>query len=296
LSAQRDLPGALIATVTYLGVKGTRARQLFYPNTYPSGAVNPCPSCPSGPLFMTSNGNSTREAGTVQLRRRLHNGFTSSIQYTFSKALDDASLGGGGSVAGSIVAQDWLNLRGERGLSNFDPHHSLSIQMQYSTGVGVHGGALLSGWRGVAFKEWTITSQINASSGLPLTPIFPNLVKGTGGSGSLRPDYTGASIYDGAPGRYLNLAAFAVPASGLWGNAGRDSIIGPGQFSLNASLGRSFTVGDRHSMDLRFDSTNALNHVSYTSWVTNIANPQLFGLPTQAKSMRVIRANLRLRF
>ena len=64
LSVQRDLPGALVMTATYLGIKGTRGVQEFLPNTYPIGtAVNPCPACPAGFIYMTSNGNSTRESG-----------------------------------------------------------------------------------------------------------------------------------------------------------------------------------------------------------------------------------------
>ena len=50
--------------------------------------------------YMTSNGNSTREAGSIQLRRRLHSGFTASLQYTYAKAIDDdAVLGGVGASA-----------------------------------------------------------------------------------------------------------------------------------------------------------------------------------------------------
>jgi len=96
LSVQEDLAGSMVATATYLGIKGTRAAQVFLPNTVPAGAANPCPACPSGYAYMTSNGNSTREAGMVQLRRRLHNGFTASLQYTFAKAIDDAAVGGRG--------------------------------------------------------------------------------------------------------------------------------------------------------------------------------------------------------
>src|SRR6202012_632868 len=75
LGVQRDLPFALQMTATYLGVKGTRGVQEFLPNTYPLGGTNPCPSCPSGFAYRTSNGDSTREAASVQLRRRLRSGF-----------------------------------------------------------------------------------------------------------------------------------------------------------------------------------------------------------------------------
>jgi hypothetical protein len=130
VSMQRDLPGSLVLIATYLGIKGTRGVQEFLPNTYPTGATNPCPTCPSGYVYMTSNGNSTRESGQAQLRRRLHNGLTASATYTYSKSIDDAALGGRGQ-GGSVIAQNWLDLSGERGLSNFDQRHLLSANLQY---------------------------------------------------------------------------------------------------------------------------------------------------------------------
>ncbi|MGC1872632.1 MAG: TonB-dependent receptor, partial [Acidobacteriaceae bacterium] len=100
LQAQRDLPGALVMTATYLGIKGTHGMQQFLPNTYPIGAANPCTSCQAGFIYRTSNGNSTREAGQIQLRRRLRSGFTASIDYTYAKAIDDdAQVGAQGHVA-----------------------------------------------------------------------------------------------------------------------------------------------------------------------------------------------------
>src|SRR5207253_3193257 len=102
-SIQRDLPGALVATATYLGIKGTRGMHEFLPNTFPIGARNPCPTCPTGFVYLASNGNSTREAGQIQLRRRLHNGITASAQYTFSKSIDDAAFGGRNQAA-SVIA------------------------------------------------------------------------------------------------------------------------------------------------------------------------------------------------
>lgn len=72
--AQRDLPFALQMVATYTGTKGTHQLQAFAPNTYPTGPVNP-----SGYTYYTSGGNSARQAGIVQLRRRLHSGFTAQL-------------------------------------------------------------------------------------------------------------------------------------------------------------------------------------------------------------------------
>lgn len=294
LSAQRDLPAGLMMTVTYLGIKGTRAQQQSLPNTWPVGAANPCPACPAGFYYLSSNGNSTKHSGSVQLRRRLRAGFTATAQYTWSKAIDDAMLGGAGrGQSGNLVAQNWLDLSAERGLSNFDQRHVASFQAQYSSGVGLGGGGLMSGWRGALFKEWTLATQINIGSGLPQSPVYVSAISGV--VGSMRPLYTGAPLYDAPPGLSLNPSAYAEPVPGEWGNAGRNTITGPSQFSMIASLGRSFKITERINTDLRFDATNAINHVTYTAWNTTFGNTQ-YGLPVAANTMRSLRVNLRVRF
>src|SRR5579885_3495023 len=323
LSVQRDLPGALQLTAAYLGTKGTRAMQAFLPNTFPAGAATPCPACPAGFVYLVSSGNSSREAAQIQLRRRLHSGLAAILQYTFSKSIDDAASlgglgasanagsamgqsasvaapsGGGGSLRtgmeGLAIAQNWLDLRAERGLSAFDQRHLLSLQMQYTTGIGIAGGTLLSGWKGVLLKEWTLSAQITAGSGLPQTPVYLAPVPGTGVTGTIRPDYTGAPVYATAPGLFLNPAAYTPPRPGYWGDAGRNSITGPAQLTLNASLGRTFRLSDRLNLDLRADSSNALNRVTFTAWNTTVNSPQ-FGLPAAANAMRTMQISLRLRF
>jgi trimeric autotransporter adhesin len=323
LSIQRDLPGSLQVTATYLGIKGTRGVQEFLPNTFPVGATIPCPSCPTGFAYVASNGNSARQAGRVQLRRRLHNGLTGILQYTFSRSIDDDSALGGQGGSGATqnmlsnqsstdtvvvtgtnqnstansptIAQDWLDLRAERGLSAFDQRHLLNMQIQYTTGMGLGGKTLLSGWKSTAFKEWTFITQITVGSGLPETPIYLVPVPGTGVTGSIRPDYTGAPIYMSASGLSLNPAAYAAPLPGEWGDAGRNSIIGPAQFTLNCSIGRIFRLDSRFNLDFRMDSTNLLNHVTFTSWNVTVNSTQ-FGLPIAVNAMRSIQTTLRLRF
>ena len=227
LSAQRDLPAALVATVTYLGTKGTHGTQEFLPNTYPIGAANPCSQCPVGFVYRTSGGNLEREAVQVQLRRRLRAGFTANLDYTFAKSIDDdAQVGGQGHTVASsatatsssstsaastgtpIVAQNWLDLRAERSLSSFDQRNLLNLILQYTTGMGKGGGTLLSGWRGRAFKEWTVLTQLNVGSGLPQTPVYPAAVPGTGVTNTIRPDRTSAALYNATNGYFLNSAAY----------------------------------------------------------------------------------------
>ena len=312
LRVQRDLPGSLQMLATYTGIKGTHGAQWFLPNTNPAGAANPCSSCPVGFEYATSHGNSTREAAQVQLRRRLHSGFTATVLYTYSKSIDDVSaLGGQGAVtqsatsnestttqstasAAPTIAQDWRNLAAERGLSTFDQRHLVSAVIQYTTGMGMSGGTLLSGWRGRLYKEWTVQTQITAGTGLPQTPIDSSVVV-AGYSAFVRPNVTGAPLYAAPPGLFLNPAAYAPPAPGQWGDARRDGITGPNQFSLNAAMVRTFRLDSKINLDVQIAAANALNHVSYTAWVPNINSTQ-FGLPAAANSMRSIQTSLRLRF
>lgn len=304
LSVQRDLPWALVATVTYLGTKGTHGMQEFLPNTYPIGASNPCPACEAGFVYRTSGGNSTRNAGQVQLRRRLRSGLTATVDYTWAKAMDnDAQVGAAGHVTatsavstqgGAAVAQDWRDLRAERGLSSFDQRQLLNAQIQYTTGMGM-GRTLMSGWSGRLLKEWTVTTQIAAGTGLPETPVYLAAVPGTGVTGTIRPSLTGAPIYGGSAGYHLNAAAFSAPAAGAWGTARRDSITGPGTFTLNGSMARTLRLRNPFNLDVRIDATNLLNHGVFTGWNT-VANSTTFGLPAQVNAMRSLQATARLRF
>ena len=82
------------------------------------------------------------------------------------------------SLSGAAIAQDWQNLEAERGPSTFDQRHLVTAQFQYTTGVGVGGGTLLDGLKGTLLKGWTVTSPLNAGSGLPLTPVYLTSVTG----------------------------------------------------------------------------------------------------------------------
>jgi hypothetical protein len=293
-SIQNNLPASLQITLTYLGIKGTHLPQESLPNTFPFGAVSP-----SGYAYLSSSGNSIRHAGTVQLRRRLHNGFVGNMEYTFSKAIDNSPLMDGSRIVGAgeggaDIAQNWLDLRAERSVSNFHQKHKVTAQMQYMTGMGVRGGTLMDGWRGALLSDWGVQGELKAGSGFPQTPVYFAPLKGVGVVGNLRPDYTGKSIQAAPPGLFINPGAFSAPALNKWGNAGRNCVRGPAQFELNVSLGRTFKLS-RRNLDVRVEAANVLNHVAYTSWNTVINNVQ-FGLPNGVAPMRTIRFFLRLRF
>ena len=310
LQLQRDLPFAMQMVATYMGIKGTHGPQEFLPNSYPIGEANPCPGCPSGFAYETSNGSSIKESGQMQLRRRLRSGFSANLTYTYSKSLDDdAYLGGAGhqiaSSAGSApsaslsfpsaaIAQNWLDPKAERSLSSFDQRQLLSAQAQYTSGQGLEGGTLLGGWRGKVLKEWTVLGNVNYGTGMPQTPSYPIAVPGAGSNLILRPNLTGSPIYLSGTSPHLNAAAYGEP-TGQWGTAGRDSITGPDQFSISNSLQRTFRPHGKIYLDFTVNATNTLNHVTYSSWTTAVTS-NLFGDPASAAAMRSLSTSIHLRW
>ena len=319
LSVQRDLPFALQITATYSGIKGTHGPQEILPNSYPLNGskpactgpnTSPSTSCPSGFVYETSGGNSIREAGQFQLRRRLRSGFAATLSYTFAKSIDDdAYLGGAGHTTASsggsaqsaslsypsaAIAQDWLDPRAERSLSGFDQRQLVNLQAQYTSGQGLGGGTLLGGWRGQALKEWTVTGDLTYGTGSPETPIYPAPVPGTGFSNILRPDLTGESIYNSGSNRRLNQAAYSEPIDG-WGTAGRNSIEGPNQFTFNTQMARTFRPHGKWYLDVAVNATNTFNHEAFSSWNSLVTSDQ-FGLPSSAGAMRSLQTSFHLRW
>ncbi len=293
LTVQHDLPLSMFATVGYLGTKGTRLDQQFVPNSVAPGAA--VSLYPHGYTYETSGGDSIYHAAQFQLNRRFHSGFTWRASYQFSKSIDDAGTGGRGQ-GNTPLAQNWLDLSAERALSSFDNRHNLSLNLQYSSGMGLGGGTLLSGWKGAVVKDWTVSATLNAHSGNPSTATVGgsnSQVSGTAAGTTLRAEATGLSI--AGAGQTFNTAAFGTPPTGEWGDAGRDTIPGPAIFSLDGSLSRVFRFGERHSVDFQAQSQNTLNRVTITGWGT-VLGSSTYGMATNASAMRKITMSLRFRF
>jgi hypothetical protein len=212
--------------------------------------------------------------------------------YTFSKSIDDASILGGGTA---VVAQNDKNLRAERGLSTFDQRHALIIGFTEQSPVGKKralGGPALTG----ILRSWILAGNVTAMSGLPYTARVLGNLSDSGGSGNFgasRADATGLPV-DAGNG-FFNKAAFAPPSLGAFGNAGRNTILGPSRFSMNLSLTRSFHATERHHIEVRVEGANVTNTAIFSNFGT-VLNALNYGLPTAALPMRTLKATLRYKF
>jgi trimeric autotransporter adhesin len=148
---------------------------------------------------------------------------------------------------------------------------------------------------GRLLKDWQFTGAVTAQTGNPLTArVLGNSqqLAQTSGTGSGRAEATGESI---SGGEFFNLGAFTVPVTGTYGDAGRNTIPGPGLVNLNVNFARSFTFKENRRLEFRIESNNILNHVNYTNLYT-VVNSLNYGLPSSASTMRIVQAVVRVRF
>ena len=219
------------------------------------------------------------------MNRRLRKGLQWTAYYQFAKSIDDATTIGG---AGSTVIQNANDIEADRGLSSFDHRHNFTFSTMAVSPFGPRGQLMKRGDGVVAklLSDWSATASLTLQTGAPLTATVLGTSadpSGTGAVGSGRADATGSPI--GAGPEPFNLLAFTVPAIGQYGNAGRNTIRGPGTLSLNSTFGRTIQFGDsaRRSLDMRLSANNILNHVNITSWGT-VVNSANYGLPVGAAS------------
>jgi hypothetical protein len=286
LSLQQNLPLNFYMSLGYDGTKGTHLDQRFIPNSVAPGA--PTSLLPNYYTYETFGGNSIMHSGSLSLNRRFSRGIQTSFSYQMSKAIDNGGTGNQGQIA-----QDWRNLKAERAVQN-GPHNA-SIQFQLSSGAR-RNGLFSTGAVGHIARDWNLTSNITMRSGSLLTPTVGGAgsqVSGTGLSGTLRANYTGAPIR--IDGKNFNTEAFVLPLPGQWGTASRNSIPGPAQFSLNAQVSRTIRISERRTVDIQAQANNILNRVAVTGWGTTVGSNN-FGLLTGVGGMRRINISMRMRF
>ena len=288
LSVQETFFRNYVLQLGYQGTKGTHLDVLQSPNRAPLGGSSLTTqqrlkiANASTFQYNISAGNSIYNAAQVSLLRRMTRGRSFNVSYVFSKAIDNSSTLGGG------VVQIVDNLRAERALSSSNQPHRFSVNYSIQSPVG----ADRTSWKWHAIRGWTLNSRLSVNSGTPRTATVAGDPSGTGISGGARAQATGSPVAGGINDYYFNLAAFTIPTAGTYGSAGRNTIPGITNFSMNAGIFRAFRIKDRHTLTLTINATNPLNKVNVTGFGTTIGSINA-GLPTQAGAMRSLTASTR---
>ena len=154
------------------------------------------------------------------------------------------------------------------GLATTDVRHAVTANALYSLPWQRKGPGVIAS----LVNGWSVGGILTLRSGLPFTPQLGFNPTNNGDSRNpIRPSWKAAPVVTGNPNRYFNPLAFVVPDNGTYGNAGRDTLIGPGLFQLDASAIKNTKVRERLQLQFRAESFNVTNHANW-----NTPNPVVF--------------------
>jgi len=144
-----------------------------------------------------------------------------------------------------------------------------------------------------------MSGAFTAQSGTPFTARLvgatSDVARGT--NGTLRADYTGAPISIDEPTllRFFNTSAFAVPVTGAFGSAARNTIVGPASQQVDASLTRDVRLSNTQVISIQLQATNLFNSVRFGA-VDSVVNSPTFGQVVTIRPMRTVQLGVRFRF
>ena len=242
------------------------------------------------------DGKSIYHALTLKAERRLANSFAYNISYTLSDSKDDASSPGP-TEAEANVPQNVRNIfdeTGEWASSSFNHRHQFIASGVYQLPFFAEAGgiteAVLGGWR--------VNAIFIAQSGAPFTVNLSIDRAGIGAGPAQRPDqWRNPNLPGGerAAGRWFDTAAFALQAPFTFGNAPRNSVIGPGQANIDVAFAKTWTLAGRASLEFRWEIFNLLNRANYDLPNRIFGNPS-FGTISSAKPPREMQLGGRFSF
>jgi hypothetical protein len=303
MNVQRELWKKVVLTVAYLGNKGTRLHVseqqnpgVYIPGQSTSGNVD------SRRIFqgyqtiesIQSTANSTYQSLQVNWNRRFENGVTFLGSYVFSKAIDLESTDGNSGLGSQ--SSDPFNWDKDKGLANFNVKHrfvtSFIWDMPFFRGSKGLEHAFLGGWQ--------LNGILTLQTGIPFT-VLAGQDRSLSGVGLDHADVLGpVATYNGEStnsklARYFDTTAFALPALGTFGTAGRNTVVGPGLENFDGGLSKDFRVTENKRFQFRWEVFNSLNHPNFANPNASFASTN-FGRILSAGNPRIMQLALKFYF
>jgi hypothetical protein len=247
----------------------------------------------------------------LQVNHRFTHGLTFNANYVWSHFLDDQDSAGWGGRGGTQVYQNAYNPGANYGNSNFDVRNAVKGSLVYQLPVGKgrrflnsnsYLDAVIGGWQTSATmlvhggQPYTVVTATNNSAadnpnagGSDNASQFPNLIG--------NPHLSHPTIQN-----WYNVAAFAQPVPGTFGDEGRNTLVGPDLSEVDFSLGKNFALKEGIGLQFRIDGYNIFNHPSFAIPNTGVAFAS-DGTPTSSSTItsttigpRAFQLNARISF
>lgn len=225
----------------------------------------------------------------TSVTKRTNLGLTLLANFVWSKSIDDTSS----AIEGNTGPSNPFDFRSSRGPSDFDQTYRFNLSGNY-----VFPKWHVRGVRNVVLNDWQLNAIVSVYSGLPFT-ILSGTDRSLSGVNNDYGDRIGdATRSSGANqvAQYFNTAAFRPAALGTFGNAGRNTLRGPGYGNLDLSLFKNFLLAENWQVQFRAEAFNLQNRANFNNPNSSINAAATFGRVTTAFDPRVLQFALKLSF
>ena len=183
----------------------------------------------------------------------------------------------------------------EWGLSIFDVRHRIVSSILYELPFGDGQEVPQDGVGGAILGGWQVTNILSLSSGFARNP---NTGQDRAGTGSTKPECRVGQDPNDGPNtiqQWFNTAAFVLQPR-TYGDAVRNSIIGPGIFNFDMSILRNFTLGGSKSLQFRLEAFNTFNQPVWHDPNTAVTTAQYGQITSTRKPMRELQLGVKFGF
>jgi hypothetical protein len=305
LSVQHELGRQMLLEAGYMGNTAQKQIGSVYVNqpTLPVNPASPAPFAARDPYPALSPsfsqvGNyqwSDYNAFYAKLEQRLRGGLSYIFSYTYSKCLDSGTSANAG--------EDMYNRAIEHALCDTDIRNNFTGSYVWDIPVGKGrlvniGNPILNGFIG----GWELSGIISMISGMPLNITTTGDIAEVG-TGSQRGNATGLAVgklnprTNGLKG--FITTAYAVPATGTFGNLGRNVQPGFGVNDWDMGINKNFAIpkiGEGGRLQIRAEFFNIWNHTQFNGIGTSVNQPATFGIVNSTATPRILQLAAKLYF
>ena len=274
LTVQRQVTQNMMGQLSYVGSHGSKMLFFHDLNQVPESELGPNDaSSRPYPEFQSISGNdgiavTNYDSLQAVVSQRMSAGLQFNFNYTWSKMLSDQDSSGWYPEMGKQPYQNSYDPMANYGPSNFDVRQMLKGQAVYQLPFGkgrkfLNNNAILD----EAVGGWLLSGTLVTQGGNPFTPVMEtNNSYSLSSTAAQYPNVVGnpkASGSSGTVNEWFNVAAYASPDPGKFGNMHRNSVYGPGLHQVNAALRKTFPIWGSVNFDLFVEATNVINHPSF---------------------------------
>jgi hypothetical protein len=187
----------------------------------------------------------------IKFQRRTANHFSFLNSYTYGRAIDLAS-----DNDGTVTLTNIFNPEYNRGPADYDVTHTFSSSWIYELPWAAQK----------AYGGWQVTTMLYLRSGLPITITQSQSMLSTGITNNRPNTICDPALDNPTIDKWFNTSCFQQVAdtTGTFGNTGRNTVRGPGQFNIDGSLIKNTRIGNVGT-EIRLEVFNLLNHPQFAN-------------------------------